>query len=418
MKEHADIIRQGDRAKAYWLGTHRTHAPADTLASVLPHLSDLGITRIADITGLDRIGIPTAQAIRPMSRSLSVAQGKGLTDEAAQVSAAMEAAEAWHAETYDPPQLRRTDRATLSLTEHAISLAGLDFGGEFQTNSALETKVMSWVPGTHLFDGQATWLPLDCVHLDFTRPLETDFLVKSTNGLGSGNTLPEAIAAALFEVIERDCTADFRSLSREEKLSRKLTKVALSQSAAVPLVERIEGSGLALDVWETTNSIGISAYWAEIYDYGHRADGLAATPVLQAQGGAGCHLDPAIAMCRAITEAAQSRLTVISGTRDDLSGHDYERADDQNRTRYLNRLFEEATGQAKPARLPDQSGDTSGADVATCLRLLANAGITEAIAVDLTKPSIGIPVVRVVVPWLGTALPMHVYAKGRRHLAL
>lgn len=34
--------------------------------------------------------------------------------------------------------------------------------------------------------------------------------------------------------------------------------------------------------------------------------------------GVGCHNDPAIALCRALIEAAQNRLTAISGARDDL----------------------------------------------------------------------------------------------------
>ncbi|MFB8235490.1 YcaO-like family protein [Kitasatospora purpeofusca] len=38
--------------------------------------------------------------------------------------------------------------------------------------------------------------------------------------------------------------------------------------------------------------------------------------------GAGCHTDPHIALSRALTEAAQSRLTCIAGTRDDLPGHE------------------------------------------------------------------------------------------------
>jgi ribosomal protein S12 methylthiotransferase accessory factor YcaO len=38
----------------------------------------MGITRLGNITGLDRIGIPVAIAVRPNSRSVSVSQGKGL----------------------------------------------------------------------------------------------------------------------------------------------------------------------------------------------------------------------------------------------------------------------------------------------------------------------------------------------------
>jgi hypothetical protein len=43
--------------KAYRRGTHRTVDPATTLARVQPYLARMGITRIANVTGLDRIGV-------------------------------------------------------------------------------------------------------------------------------------------------------------------------------------------------------------------------------------------------------------------------------------------------------------------------------------------------------------------------
>src|ERR687891_2259925 len=91
---------QPDRAgfKAYRRGTHRTIAPATTLARVQPYLAALGITRIANVTGLDRIGVPVVMVCRPNSRSLAVSQGKGVTLDAAKASGLMEAIELYHAE--------------------------------------------------------------------------------------------------------------------------------------------------------------------------------------------------------------------------------------------------------------------------------------------------------------------------------
>ena len=62
----------------------------------------MGITRLGNITGLDRIGIPVAIAVRPNSRSVSVAQGKGLEMPQAMASALMEACETFHAEQIGP----------------------------------------------------------------------------------------------------------------------------------------------------------------------------------------------------------------------------------------------------------------------------------------------------------------------------
>src|SRR5258707_13775109 len=89
-------------AKRFWQGTHRMADPDETLARVRPHMARMGITRLGNITGLDRIGIPVAIAVRPNSRSVSVSQGKGLDLPQAMASALMEAAEGFHAEEIGP----------------------------------------------------------------------------------------------------------------------------------------------------------------------------------------------------------------------------------------------------------------------------------------------------------------------------
>ena len=89
--------------KGWRLGSHRAVPPAETVARLRPLLPLMGITRLADVTGLDRIGVPVFQAIRPLSRSVSVSQGKGLSPDAARASALMEAVETWHAERIERP---------------------------------------------------------------------------------------------------------------------------------------------------------------------------------------------------------------------------------------------------------------------------------------------------------------------------
>src|SRR5438093_1523690 len=59
-------------SKGYTGGTHRLVAPEDTLARITPHLAACGITRCADVTGLDRLGIPVYCAIRPRTRTIQV----------------------------------------------------------------------------------------------------------------------------------------------------------------------------------------------------------------------------------------------------------------------------------------------------------------------------------------------------------
>src|SRR3954470_19537040 len=73
--------------------SRRACSAEDTLRRVRPWFETFGITRLARVTLLDLVGIPVWTAVRPNSRTLSVSQGKGLDDDAARASAAMEALE-------------------------------------------------------------------------------------------------------------------------------------------------------------------------------------------------------------------------------------------------------------------------------------------------------------------------------------
>src|SRR5262249_35738572 len=85
-------------AIACTVGSRRTRRPEETLADFGRFAGQFGITRLANVTGLDYGGIPTYMAVRPNARTLAVSQGKGATPAAAKASAFMEATELWHAE--------------------------------------------------------------------------------------------------------------------------------------------------------------------------------------------------------------------------------------------------------------------------------------------------------------------------------
>ncbi|MHA1566275.1 MAG: hypothetical protein ACTSX7_13265, partial [Alphaproteobacteria bacterium] len=70
--------------------TGRSVSPERTVSRVRPFLPAMGITRIANVTGLDTIGIPVVMVLRPNSRSVSVSQGKGFSLDDAKASGVME----------------------------------------------------------------------------------------------------------------------------------------------------------------------------------------------------------------------------------------------------------------------------------------------------------------------------------------
>ncbi|MFN9426472.1 MAG: YcaO-like family protein, partial [Cyanobacteriota bacterium] len=190
--------------KGFRGSTHRACPPEDTLARITPHLALAGITRLADITGLDRIGIPVTLAIRPNARTVLGSTGKGATLVAAQVSGAMEAIEMHHAESaaFDVIEaslddLQRQDRALLDV--HRIPMV--------RHQRLLPEPPLQWTAGEDVASGSPVLVPFSCVHLRPPRkglPLARSPFQRSSNGLASGNTRLEAILAGMYEVIERD----------------------------------------------------------------------------------------------------------------------------------------------------------------------------------------------------------------------
>ncbi|TGV60738.1 hypothetical protein EN803_38435, partial [Mesorhizobium sp. M2D.F.Ca.ET.160.01.1.1] len=57
---------------------YRADSAHSAIARIRPHWARMGITRVANVTGLDRIGIPVVMVCRPNARSLAVSQGKGI----------------------------------------------------------------------------------------------------------------------------------------------------------------------------------------------------------------------------------------------------------------------------------------------------------------------------------------------------
>jgi YcaO-like protein with predicted kinase domain len=370
-------------------GTLRARDAASTLAWVRPLLPQFGITRVANITGLDRVGIPVWICIRPNGRSLSVSQGKGLTPELAQASAVMEAIECHHSEHVRPPSLVASHRTVLR-RHHAVAPRKLQRGVRWKAYD--DSRPIAWTAGTDLASGDEVLVPHVRVDLDWSRahPDSGLFLVTST-GLASGNDRAEALCHAVFEVIERDAEWRWDRLSPKAQHATELRPESVETPMLRRLLDQFVDAGISVSMWDMTSAIGIPVYYCSIND----ANPFGAIPSF---GGSGCHLSKEIALSRALTEAAQSRLTFISGSRDDLFPGQYDPPIQVT----------PAVAATSPmldfrARTSPRLGATFAEDLATTLDLLRAAGFPRVIAVDHTKPEFGIPVVAVFVP--GTREP-------------
>ncbi len=374
-----------ETAKAYRGGTHRSRSPEETLEAFLPLAGRMGITRLANVTGLDSIGIPVYMACRPLSRSIAVSQGKGLTPQEAKVSAFMEAAETWHGETITAP-LKMVSFDELSRDHRVIDVEGLPRSrlGDFDP-----AQQILWIEGAPLAGGDPLWVPLELVSTNYTLPQPQGSFAfpANTNGLASGNTFSEAALHALCELIERDALSLWRLGGDSARAAAKLDPESVGSPRCRTLLAHYARAGLDVGLWDVTSDLGVPVFCCAVAE---RSD-----TAVEAELGAGCHPDREVALLRALTEAAQSRTTRIAGSRDDYVPESYDSAAKLARNRTA-RLWLADPPRRRFGEAPNLSGETIAGDLERVLLRLAGEGITQVVAVDLTKPEVGLPVVRVV----------------------
>jgi len=379
--------------KAHRGGTHRILAPRQTLERVRALLPAMGITRIANVTGLDYIGLPVVMVTRPNSRTLAVSQGKGVDLDHAKASGVMESIESYHGErislalkllSYD--EIRRKHRVVDPATLPSVP------NSQFHHHHRI-----LWIEGYELAAREPIWLPYESVHVNYALPLPqgTGCFASSTNGLSSGNHLLEAISAGICEVVERDADALWLAADEDELDARRIDLDTVDDPRCRFVLELYERAQMEVEVWDTTSDIGIPAFRCHIYESADNPN--------DAQGtffGAGCHPSRHIALLRALTEAAQSRLTYISGSRDDIERRDYRRPGEESPAERSRR---EHRGM-RPTRRADSvamhDGDTLNDDLQWEIDRLRAVGLQQVIVVDLTIPEFDIPVVKVVIPGL------------------
>ena len=396
-REHEDFATNaapGGAVKRYRRGTHRTCSPQETLARMKPLLPVLGITRVGNVTGLDRTGIPVVTVCRPNARSVSVSQGKGLTLDAAKASGIMEAAEVWHAEHILNP-LKLASASEMRSAHRVVDVEGLP-----RTSASRYTEALPllWIEGFDLPERAPVWVPFEIVSANYTLPLPPGggCFQSNTKGLASGNHALEAICHGLCEVVERDARTIWQLGSGPDGERRMLDLASVGDPDCIAILERFEESGLRVRVWNVTSDVGIAAFVCTLM--GDGADG--ADP----EFGAGCHPSRTVALLRALTEAGQSRNTYISASRDDYFPKLYTAEQRRSRESFFRCLFAVADPECAFEDVPNLEAASLEDDLRWLLDRLRTAGMGEVIAVDLTRETLGVPVLRVIVPGLAGIL--------------
>ncbi len=380
--------------KRYFYDTHRALMPDETLVEVEKLKEKVGITRIEDITALDKLNIPIYSASRPGAKegAVSVYTGKGLTREQARVSVIMEAIERYSAE------IKAKDRVKFLFESYEekgekekVDPASLILSKLSTVNP--DTK-LEWCEGYDLLNGEEVLVPANAVFHPYISNRGGRLFRSDSNGIASGNNLEEAIFHGITEVIERD------ALSYME-----LKKHAGKQKQ----IEIDEGDGMLFELKRGFESAGIAPYfWYIPSDTGFATVALALDPGSKDASllvyGAGTHSDPRIAAIRAITEAAQSRLMQIESAKRDAMKATLARVMSYEEIKKRNRHWFEDKGKDKREEekvelneLPNLATDTIDGDIEIALERLKRV-VNRVIVVNLTREEIGVPVVRVIIP--------------------
>lgn len=365
----------------------RVCSPEETFRRIEPHLAAQGITRLGRLTGLDKIGIPVWQAISPNARSIVINNGKGITDLDAKVSAAMEALERNIACAPAVPTMTVSRRQMTAEGRCTDPLPALIAQGQRDID---DDEEIAWAEGYDLLTGKPAWVPLAAVTLD--RTIRNPRFWQSSDGLASGNNLTEALLHGLLERIERDAEILWDIAEPGLRMGACIDPASFADPVLDGLIAKITSADLTLQLFDITSDIGIPVFVAllgpgEIANAKH-------VRYLDVTLGSGAHPSPVRAAIRAVTEAAQSRLTFISGARDDIRPETFTRQLPDS----IRRCFDATpniTNRPKPV-LPQ------GAEALLHLTIgrLRQAGIVSAIALPLADPSLPFAVAKLVVPQL------------------
>ncbi|MDP8994676.1 MAG: YcaO-like family protein [Pseudomonadota bacterium] len=292
-------------------------APAeDFFARVGRHARTCGVTRLADLTGLDRLGLPVWQAVRPAGKALSVHQGKAATPLAARIGALCEAIESHCAENA-PADGPLCGFEELTAKQRAPELA--DYARR-RTGVPPADEPIRWCRAEDALACTPFFLPHELVSLDFTARGRS-WCDRSSTGLGLGATADQAMDVAIAELIERDAVGEWQRQPPEQRLMRMIDPATVPYGWFAEWRARLTAAAvdLALFAPESLAGMPVLVCWIGGREaFGERYRRFA---------GSAAHRDPERALFKALAEALQSRLTMIAAARDDILPSTYRRPD-------------------------------------------------------------------------------------------
>ena len=367
----------------------RTVLPEETLKRAIPLLEKAGMDPLEDITDRDNLGIPVYSVYRKKTAKGTFGNynGKGATPEQAKASAVMEALERYSAEMRESDEIaygtmQQMRDSGMSFVEPADLILPARVMG------MIESAEIAWTVCYDILRGEDVWVPACAVFYPYYPDGDLQLFRFHTNGIAAGNTIEEAILHAMFEVIERD------AWSIAESFNRTNADVIIEDDDSVPakLLKKFEEAGIRIRLKDLTTDVGVTTIGAS-------SDDIRTKDPEMLDIGVGTHLNPEIAAIRALTEVAQSRTTHKHGLKVNAELQKKTREMGYEKVKEANALwFNDSKKGIKLNEMKDEASDYVLDDIEKVLGKLMDAGFDRVIVADLTRPEIGVPAVRVIIP--------------------
>ncbi len=349
----------------------------------------------------------SVHVLRNSLRSRS--SGKGATPEQAEASALCEAVERYSGVFHGDEIRRRARFADFSDGEAIHPNAVQNFSDrQYECADEINARRMrfnyvpqrfdpdaeiDWSPVWSLTAGRHRWLPTSMLY--FSAPLDGKpvYCPPDSNGCASGNTLEEAILQGFFELVERDAFACwwYNRVALPEVDLESFDDPWLSRAR-----DRYRAHNREIWVLDATGDLGVPAFVAV-----SRRTAEDAEDILYAGG---AHSDPHVAAMRAVCELNQ-HLSAMRAARAEGSGYP---TDDPEVLSWWREAKIADHSWLAPAPDAPRRGkadypapriDDLRDEVERCRALVESRGM-EFLALDQTRPDIGMPVARTIVPGL------------------
>ncbi|MDX3575400.1 TOMM precursor leader peptide-binding protein [Streptomyces sp. FL07-04A] len=334
--------------------------------------------------------------------------GKGSTPLRAEVSALAEVLERHSGHLQgDEPMLRACYDALGEEAVHPDSVqlfAAGQFTGRARWNAEHgafqqvcepfdEGREMEWTPVWSLTEQRRRLLPTALLYFGASRLAGRPYCLATSNGVAAGASLEDAVLQGFLELVERDAVA----LWWYNRLRRPGVDLGSFDDPWIAELRTVH-AGLHREVWalDLTADLGIPTVVA----LSRRTDKAGEDITL----GFGAHFDPRIALHRALTELNQM-LPYVVDARADGAGYG---TDDVEVLRWMRTARADELPYLRPdPERPATNADTHPyrpradlrEDVAEAERIVREAGLNM-LVLDQTRPDVGLPVARVIVPGL------------------